>query len=116
MNRENFTFIVPAKAENMSMVRLTTSAIASKSNFSIEKIEDLKLCISEICNIIIKTRANDFFNIEYELGEGDIEISMTNLTIPDENPEDIEMSKMILRALIEDINFSENMIKIRLKV
>ena len=47
MNREKFNFIVPAKAENLSMVRLTTSAIASKSNFSIEKIVEISLKVGK---------------------------------------------------------------------
>ncbi len=116
MNKEKFSFIVPAKAENLSMVRLTTSAIASKSNFSIEKIEDLKLCISEICNIIIKSGSSEVFKIEYNLGKDDIEVSLLDLSEPKKEMGDIEMSKMILQALIEDIDFSKDFIKIRLVV
>lgn len=116
MNKEKFSFVVPAKGENLSMVRLTTSAIASKSNFSIEKIEDLKLCISEICNIIIKGEASELFNIEYFLGNDEIEVSLIGLSKPKKEMEDIEMSRMILKALIEDITFSQDTIKIRLTV
>lgn len=116
MNREKFNFIVPAKAENLSMVRLTTSAIASKSNFSIEKIEDLKLCISEICNIIIKGESSKVFNIEYFLEPEEIQVSIVGLSKPKKELEDIEMSKMILKALIEDVTFSKDHIKIRLIV
>lgn len=116
MDREIFKFIVPAKAENLSMVRLTTSAIASKSEFSIEKIEDLKVCISEICNIVIKSENNDVFNLEYSLGKDDIEISLMDFKMPENKIEDVEMSRMILSALIEDINISKDVIKIRLIV
>ena len=116
MNKEKFNFVVPAKGENLSMVRLTTSAIASKSNFSIDKIEDLKLCISEICNIIIKGEASDVFNIEYFLGDDEIEVSLLDLSKPKKEMGDIEMSQMIIKALIEDITFSQESIKIRLTV
>ncbi|QKY71216.1 anti-sigma B factor RsbW [Lentibacillus sp. CBA3610] len=47
---ENFDFIemkVPAKAEYVSVVRLSISGIATRLGFSYEAIEDLKVAISE---------------------------------------------------------------------
>ncbi|WP_186576331.1 anti-sigma B factor RsbW [Aquibacillus kalidii] len=47
---EDFDFIeikVPAKAEYVGVVRLTTSGIANRMGFSYEEIEDLKVAISE---------------------------------------------------------------------
>lgn len=40
---------VPNKAEYVSVVRLTTSAIASRMGFDIEEIEDIKVAIAEAC-------------------------------------------------------------------
>ena len=37
MNREKIYFSIPAKAEFLSVIRLTTSAIGSKMNFDIDK-------------------------------------------------------------------------------
>ncbi|MFC4402033.1 anti-sigma B factor RsbW [Gracilibacillus xinjiangensis] len=47
---ESFDFIemkVPAKAEYVGVVRLSTSGIANRMGFSYEDIEDLKVAISE---------------------------------------------------------------------
>ncbi|KAB8137947.1 anti-sigma B factor RsbW [Gracilibacillus oryzae] len=47
---ESFDFIemkVPAKAEYVGVVRLSTSGIANRMGFSFEEIEDLKVAISE---------------------------------------------------------------------
>ncbi|SHN32022.1 anti-sigma B factor RsbW [Gracilibacillus kekensis] len=47
---EPFDFIemrVPAKAEYVGVVRLSTSGIANRMGFSYEEIEDLKVAISE---------------------------------------------------------------------
>lgn len=47
---ESFDFIemkVPAKAEYVGVVRLSTSGIANRMGFSYEEIEDLKVAISE---------------------------------------------------------------------
>src|SRR5699024_5720393 len=49
-NMESFDFIemkVPAKAEYVGIVRLSTSGIANRMGFNYEEIEDLKVAISE---------------------------------------------------------------------
>lgn len=44
---------LPQKADYVSLVRLTTSGIASKIGFDIDTIEDIKVAVSEVCNKII---------------------------------------------------------------
>lgn len=116
MSKEKFILTLPAEAENLSIIRLTTSAIAAKSNFTIDKIEDLKLCISEICNMAIKSENNQVFDIEYLLGEDDIEVCLKNLHIVPEKIKEYEISEMILKALIEDLKITEECVKLRLDV
>ena len=43
----------PARADYVSLARLTTSGVASQCGFDIDAIEDLKVCVSEILNKII---------------------------------------------------------------
>ena len=116
MHREKYTFTVPKKGENLSIIRLTTSAIAAKLPLDIEKIEDLKLCISELCNIIIKCSDKDRFNIEYYVEKDNLEIVLKNEEDFQHCNEEIELSKMILKALIEDIQYEDNYIRVRLGV
>eukprot|EP01047_Picozoa_sp_COSAG01_P000165 COSAG01_NODE_2_length_63927_cov_1357.611941_50_plen_152_part_00 len=40
----------PCKSEYIAIIRLTVSGIASKLNFDIEEIEDIKIAVSEACN------------------------------------------------------------------
>lgn len=57
-------------AEYMSLIRLTTSAVASKIGFDIEEIDDIKVSIGEACTNIIKHGLNegrDSFDIEYTI-------------------------------------------------
>ena len=66
-------------AEYMSVVRLTTSAIASKIGFDIEEIDDMKVSIGEACTNIIKHGLNekcDSFNIEYDVHKDKLTISV----------------------------------------
>ena len=50
---------VPNKAEYVSVVRLTTSAIASRIGFDIEEIEDIKVAIAEACTNTLEHGLDD---------------------------------------------------------
>lgn len=66
-------------AEYMSVIRLTTSAIASKIGFDIEEVDDVKVSIGEACTNIIKhgfSEQQDSFNIEYTIYEDKLTISV----------------------------------------
>ncbi|MFD2923201.1 anti-sigma B factor RsbW [Halobacillus naozhouensis] len=67
---EQFDFVevkVPAKAEYVGVVRLSTSGIANRMGFSYEDIEDLKVAISEAITNAVK-------HAYKETGEGEITI------------------------------------------
>lgn len=66
-------------AEYMSVIRLTTSAVASKVGFDIEEIDDIKVSIGEACNNIITHGLEDdggSFNIEYSVYKEKLVISV----------------------------------------
>ncbi len=58
---------IPNKAEYVSVVRLTTSAIASRMGFDIEEIEDIKVSIAEACTSTLENSL-DNQNIDIEFG------------------------------------------------
>ena len=45
--------IVPSSPEMVGVVRLTVSGIASRMGFQIDEIEDIKVAVAEVCNMII---------------------------------------------------------------
>jgi serine/threonine-protein kinase RsbW len=55
---------IPAKAEWVAVARLAVAAVASRLDFSVEDIEDLKLAVAEACTICIRR----------SLGGGQLEI------------------------------------------
>lgn len=114
MNKEVIKFSIPAKSEYLTVLRLTSSAIASKLDFSIDQIEDLKLCLSEVCNIGILSETNESFDLEYYLSENEIEVKFLNFVVDEEKIENLEMSKMILQALVENLEFKDNNISLKL--
>lgn len=47
MSKDSVYLKVPAKPEYMLVIRLTTSAVASRAGFDVDEIEDIKMAVSE---------------------------------------------------------------------
>ncbi|MFQ3545172.1 anti-sigma B factor RsbW [Halobacillus rhizosphaerae] len=70
---EPFDFVevkVPAKAEYVGVVRLSTSGIANRMGFSYEDIEDLKVAISEAITNAVKHAYKEDEDGEITIGFG----------------------------------------------
>tara|TARA_A100001015_G_C14858054_1_gene659163 strand:- start:492 stop:953 length:462 start_codon:yes stop_codon:yes gene_type:complete len=46
---ENIEFSMPCMSDYVGVVRLAVSGLATRMNFSIEEIEDIKIAVSEAC-------------------------------------------------------------------
>ncbi|MEK9657499.1 MAG: ATP-binding protein [bacterium] len=86
---------IPSTAEYVAVIRLTVAGIASKLNFDIESIEDIKIAVSEACNNVI----------QHAYTQKNINTSRIKLEIETENNE--------FRIQIKDkgIGFNPNKIK-----
>ncbi|KNF07317.1 serine-protein kinase RsbW [Gottschalkia purinilytica] len=70
-------FSIPNKPEYVSVIRLTTSAIASRIGFNIDEIDDIKVSIGEACTNIIKhglEGKEENFDIEYVVSTDRLDI------------------------------------------
>ncbi len=112
---EKIKFIIPKKHENLTIIRLTTSAVANKISFSIEKIEDLKVCVSEVCNMLFQNGDGEDFEIDYEISEKSLKISFKDGTIT-EYIDKYEINLMILEALLDSLDFRGDNITLELNV
>lgn len=50
---EHVEVTIPARAEFVSVVRLTTAAVAARQGLMYDEIEDLKIAVSEACTSLI---------------------------------------------------------------
>ncbi len=71
---------IPNKPEYVRVARLTVAAVASRIGFDIEKIEDMKIAISEACNNAIahgcKHKGEGEYDINFVLTGEKITISV----------------------------------------
>lgn len=79
MNCDVIKLAVPNKPEYVSVIRLTATGIANRMGFDIEKIEDIKVAISEACTNAIthgKCKEETNFHIDFYADEEKITISV----------------------------------------
>lgn len=114
---ERYLFVLPAQAENLTTIRLATSSIASKRDISIEKLEDLKLSISEACNLALRLDCVSDFNIEFRLYEDQIQIYINEINCQTSLDDfQVSMAQMIINALVDQSEFTDGYIKLALKL
>ena len=76
-----FELKIPLRAEYVSIARLTVSGVANRAGFDFDAIEDIKVCLSEVCNRLINNLLlhNKFEDtdctIEFVLSDVDLTIN-----------------------------------------
>lgn len=114
---EKIKLEVPKKSEFISCIRLTSSSISSICNLDIDKIEDIKVIVSEICVFFINNikKNTEVFLIEYFLEDDKIKIEVTDKNdekLSENAVSESEMFALIIDSLADkyNIDYSNNKI------
>jgi serine/threonine-protein kinase RsbW len=107
---------IPAGPEWVGVARLAAAGIASRLDFSIEDIEDLKLAVAEACNCCIQNGGSGDVHISCALHADRIEISVGRAGAPAKQGaqasaagDDEELGGLgvfLIRALMDDVAYS----------
>lgn len=104
---------IPSKAEYIMVVRLTLSGIAARCGFDFETIEDLKMAISEVFNLFDIEKIPDPISIKFEVDRNLLEI---NIEMPTNKINENELAEVILKTLIDDVEFEKLQDKYRVRL
>ncbi|PYG88120.1 serine/threonine-protein kinase RsbW [Ruminiclostridium sufflavum DSM 19573] len=76
VSSDNVTLVLPTKSEFVSTARLTASSVANRIGFNIDEVEDIKVAVSEVCNIILSRAGNELlqYKISFEIFKDKLEI------------------------------------------
>lgn len=110
---DNVTLVLPAKSEYVSTARLTASSMASRIGFNIDEVEDIKVAVSEVCNIILSKVGNEVsqYKISFQVNSDELIITFTGENTPikcfDKAIEN-EYSLYIMKALMDSVELCKN--------
>lgn len=112
---------IPNKAEYVSIVRLTTSAIASRMGFDIEEIEDIKVAIAEACTNTLEHGSNnkeENFDIDFDMYVDKLIITVkgTGKDFSTDNIEELKLEDFgegnlgifIINSLMDEVNIIDD--------
>jgi|GEM_PF-1126995 len=112
---------VPVKAEYVSLNRLVSSSLAALMGFDIEAIDDIKVCLGEVCNQCIQLAALEEEALEIGfMRDGDALRMEVAVGVNDDLDETVnnglEMSRLIVETLMDDFTVSRENGQIRIEM
>jgi serine/threonine-protein kinase RsbW len=114
MDKETVELRVPSKPDYVSVIRLTTSAIASNADLNIDDIDDIKVAIAEAC-INALDKSEEIY-IKYEILQDKLIIFVKNVS--EKISEDISDKKerklgiLIIKSLMDEVEFTGDGVKL----
>jgi anti-sigma regulatory factor (Ser/Thr protein kinase) len=107
---------IPVRSDLLVLARLTAAALASRADFGIEDIEDLRLVVEELCLSVVGNETNGTIHLQYTRDDGLITVgcSLSREGGSDgradgrADGEANAMSLRIIEALVDE--YGENMV------
>jgi serine/threonine-protein kinase RsbW len=99
---------LPATGAYLSVLRTTTAALASRLDFTLDAIEDLRIAVDEACALLLPhALPGTAMECVFELTEGGLLVAVTLPT-----PEPLQLDRdsfawTVLNALVDTLTFSQ---------
>ncbi len=99
---------LPVTADLVVLARLTAATVASRADFDVEEIEDLRLAVDELCVDLVRGRSEGRLELRFIREDDQIEVLGTVRSGPSGPQEgdgsglDGELSERILDALVDE--------------
>ncbi|MBC7375037.1 MAG: anti-sigma factor [Frankiales bacterium] len=98
---------LPAAGAYLSVLRTATASLASRLDFTIDDIEDLRIAVDEACAMLL-TQALPGADLEcrFELTADAIDVAVSVLTLDGQEPSRDTFAWTVLTALAGEVNSS----------
>jgi serine/threonine-protein kinase RsbW len=99
---------IPVEADLVVLARLTAATVASRAEFDVEEIEDLRLAVDELCVSLLQGGRNGRLDLQFTREDDVIEVSCTysgTVDVPPSRAADEALdglSARILDALVDE--------------
>jgi len=98
---------LPAKKEYARFLRLAVAGIASRMNFNVDSLEDLKIGLEEAYLLAINNPDQELFNVMFEVHEDRLEVMVTGLGATDGLDEELSLKFgfSILNSVMDEVEW-----------
>ena len=105
--RDLVTLRLPAAGAYLSVLRTATASLASRLDFTIDDIEDLRIAVDEACAmLLVQTVPGADLECSFLLTEDAIAVSVTVPTLDGEQPSRDTFAWTVLTALAGEVDSS----------
>lgn len=107
---DTITMTIPAVRSYLRLPRVAIAGIATRSGFSFDEVEDLRLAIGEVCLVLLDGADGDGeLVITFDVGErGSMTVDVTGTEAPAGNRAESKMSDRLIAAAVGSVNRSED--------
>lgn len=103
---ETVALSLPVRAELLVLARITAATMASRADFDIEEIEDLRLAVDELCLSVVGGARSGTVRLEVSVDETTIAITceLERSSEPDDDApgEPDDLSIRLIEALVDE--------------
>jgi serine/threonine-protein kinase RsbW len=98
---------LPADGAYLSVLRTATAGLASRLDFTLDDIEDLRIAVDEACAMLLPQVAGDAdLSCEFELSEGLLRVAVSVETVDGQQPSRDTFAWTVLSALAGEVDSS----------
>lgn len=113
MTKDKITMVIPGKAQYLSLARLAISGIGIEKNMNVDDLEDLKLLITEACNLSFRLNEGKEMEITLWVDDKDIIFHVDGILEKNIEKDTVNsMSEMIIESLADHTCFKDNGLEI----
>jgi serine/threonine-protein kinase RsbW len=96
---------VPAQTSFVSLVRTATAAICAKADFTIDRLEDLRLAMDEACAIVISDAAPDTrMTVTWHVSGPEVRMQVCAISASGHDVPTNTFSWTVLSALVDSVS------------
>ena len=105
VGRDVVTLRLPAVAAYLSVLRTATASLASRLDFTIDDIEDLRIAVDEACAMLLSQAvAGADLECSFELSDDVIAVAVSVLTLDGAQPSRETFAWTVLTALAGEVD------------
>lgn len=117
--RDAVSITLPAEGAYLWVLRTATSALASRLDFTLDDIEDLRIAVDEACALLLPSAVPGAdVRCEFELHGGTIQVCISTLTDDGQQPPRDTFAWTVLTALAGEVDSSvdaDNRVTVQLR-